>query len=457
LRSLIRGPFTDPRKTALFVLNALGSGKRTLDRIIEEAPIQTAPFSQRDRALLNALVFGVLRWQGRLDWIISHFSKMPLHRIERKVLNILRLGAFQVVYLDRVPDSAAVNTSVELAKSSASSPVSGFVNGVLRSLAGNHRNVPFPNLSDDPVAALSIGKSFPEWMVKRWLDRLGEAEAAAFCDAMNRIPPITLRTNTLRIDRSSLLDAIEGLVDEVHPTPFSPDGIFIAGPGQPIPEMKVFQSGCFQIQDEAAQMVSFLLDPRPGEAVLDACAGLGGKTGHLAQLMKNEGIIVAADRNPEKLERLESEMKRLGALNVRAVRSDLERPYDHGPLRRFDRILLDAPCSGLGVLRRNPDAKWSSSESAIIKSAKRQLRFLKTLSKHVVHGGRLVYAVCSTEPEETVSVVKEFLKLCPEFDIDRGPMPVFTAGLVGPEGYLTTYPHRHLMDGFFAAPLKRNR
>ncbi|UCF94093.1 MAG: 16S rRNA (cytosine(967)-C(5))-methyltransferase RsmB [Desulfobacterales bacterium] len=447
----------DVRKTALLILNALETGRQTLDHLLEEACSANVRFAQRDRALLNALVYGVLRWRGRLDFIIAKFSQTPPRKIDSQVLNILRLGLFQIIYLDRVPDSAAVNTSVELTKSMAAPWVSGFVNALLRRAARDHRRVAFPKSDDDPVTALAAGKSFPPWLVERWLKRFTPAQVGSFCDALNTIPPTTLRTNTLRTSRAKLLQALAGEVATIEPTAFAPDGLCCYQPKTPVPKLKGFADGWFQVQDEAAQLVSLFFNPQPGDTVLDACAGLGGKTGHIAQLMQDRGTITALDHNSQKLRQLRLEMQRLGLSSVSTCPHDLDNPWGQPPAPRFDGILLDAPCSGLGTMRRNPDVKWASGKQNLRRYQTRQLKFLDRLAPLAKPSGIMVYAVCSTEPEETHEVVQAFLKKRPEFAIDTslGELPPKALTAVDAQGYFRTFPFLNTMDGFFAVRLRR--
>ena len=445
------------RNTALFILNTLDRGRKTLDRVLEEDITDKERYlSKRDRALVNALVYGVIRRRGTLDWIIDYFSDTRLNAIDSNILNILRLGLFQIIYLDKIPVSAAVNTSVEMAKSFTSPKVVRFVNAVLRSSVRNYKKVTFPDRNKDPVKALSTTKSFPEWLIKKWLDCFGLEETEVICDAVNNIPPITVRTNTLKISREDLINKLESDVELIDYTSYSPDGIYFFKPKLPIPKMKTFKNGWFQVQDEAAQLVTYLLNPQPGETILDACAGLGGKTGHIAQMMKNKGKIVAMDKNNEKLLRHESEMKRLGISIVQTCIHNLDKPFDKNYINRFDRILLDAPCSGLGVLRRNPDIKWLMSKKNLIHYKEKQVKFLDNISYLVKPSGVLVYAVCSTEPEENEEVIKVFLNKHPEFVIEKKPdgLPFNARSLVNKNGYLITFPHTNNMDGFFSVCLR---
>ena len=447
------------RKTSLYILNILDQEVKTLDSLLEDVFREKPHFSKQDRAFLQALVYGVLRWRGRLDWIIDYFSKPRLNKINPNVLNILRLGLFQVVYLDRIPVSAAVNTSVEMTKAAAAPWVVRYVNGLLRNAVRGYSAVVFPDVGKNPIKALATKKSFPEWLIKRWLDRFGLKETGLLCDAINAIPPITVRCNTLRTNRENLFKALEGHVEKIGITNYAPDGIFFFNPNRSIPNIKAFKAGLFQVQDEAAQLVTLLLNPQPGEIILDACAGLGGKTGHIAQLMKNNGRLVAMDKDGNKLLRLESEMCRLGVSIVTTCIHDLSTPLDREHFGRFDRILLDAPCSGLGVLRRNPDIKWRALRQNPVYYQKRQALFMDSLAHLVKPAGTLVYAVCSTEPEENESVIKGFLNKHANFVIEKKSTGLSrdACSLITRDGYLKTFPHLNNMDGFFSVRMKRKK
>lgn len=445
------------RRQALSVLNALNDGRRTLDGILDEVLTNESALSKRDKALFHTLVYGVLRWRNRIDWMINIFSKTSISRIDPKVLNLLRLGLFQIVYLSRVPVSAAVNTSVEMAKTISGPWVVRFVNAVLRRAVREYQQITWPDVTGDPVTALAVTKSFPEWLIKKWLDRFGLKETSAICDAVNNIPPITVRTNLLKTSRDILFASLYEEVKKIELTPYAPDGIRFFNPRISISEMKAFQEGWFQVQDEAAQLVTCFLDPQPGENILDAGAGRGGKTGHIAQLMGNCGSIVALDNDEKKLAQLKAEMKRLGVSIVNTCCHDLRDPVEEKRLKAYDRILIDAPCSGLGVLRRNPDIKWSEFKINLKRYTQKQLSFLDNLVPLVKLEGVLAYAVCSNEPEENEAVVESFLKKHSNFVIDNNHGRLsFEADLfVDQNGYFKTFPHRHHTDGFFCVKLKR--
>jgi 16S rRNA (cytosine967-C5)-methyltransferase len=446
------------RETALAVLNRLDRGSLTLDLILEQTLGATPRLQRRlDKSLFHALVFGVLRWRGRLDHILSHFSRTALDKIDPPVLNVLRLGLFQILYLDRVPNSAAVNTSVEMTKGVAARRAADFVNAVLRRASREAHRVPFPDLRNQPVKALAARHAFPKWLVKRWLDRGGLKETEALCRAINVIPPLTLRVNELRVGRERLMAALTARGVIAQPGKWSDAGIRTTGPSGDLAAIPAFQKGWFQVQDEAAQLVTLLLSPRPGERVLDACAGRGGKSAHAAQCMADSGRLLAVDRHPGKLARLAAEMKRLGITIVKPLAHDWHETGAALPGGGFDRILLDAPCSGLGVLRRNPDSKWSTAAHRLRRLQRQQLQLLDRVAPCLKPGGILVYAVCSTEPEETTAVLESFIRYHPGYRA-VGPGQGFPEGaraLVDGKGFLRTSPHPHGLDGFFAVRIRK--
>jgi 16S rRNA (cytosine967-C5)-methyltransferase len=437
----------EPRKSALYVLNRLDSGDKTLDALMDELHESRGPSSRRDRGLMQALVYGVLRRRSRIDGIISRFSKTGLRKIKPDVLNILRLGIFQLLYMDRIPASAAVNTAVDMAKAVSAPWTARFVNAILRRVAAG----PIPGAAN-PAEENSV----PVWLYNRWRQRFGKRQTRAVCQAVNGIPPITIRVNTLKTTRTDFHSVVSEHADNAFPTVFSPEGISLVAPAKAIFEMPGYAEGHFQVQDEAAQLIGHLLSPVPGETVLDACAGLGGKTGHLSQLMDNRGRLVAVDRDGRKLVRLEDEMKRLGVTIAATCRHDISTPLTDFSPAAFDRILLDAPCTGLGVLRRNPDAKWRVSESDIERLHGVQSSLLGAIAPLLKPSGILVYVVCSTEPEENESVIEKFLGSHPDFR--TAPIEtsaIFPKSCITENGFFKTYPHSLSMDGFFAARLKK--
>ena len=448
---------TQARNIASNVLYRCQSGKHTLDHVLSQADQQIQRLHRVDRALLHAIVYGVLRWQARLDWVIDHLTLRPGKRIDPLVRVILRMGVFQIHYLERIPISAAVNTCVELTKKKQRKWASGFVNSVLRRAADRGKEIPWPDRNNDPIAFMSIFHAFPQWLISRWIGYWGMDETEALCKAINTIPPITIRTNTLRVDRRRLMEHIQTEAKGVSPTAHSPEGISFSSVSHPLAHWKAFQKGWFQVQSEAPQCIAHLLDVSSGHRVWDACAGLGTKTAHLAQRMENKGHIVATDLSANKLDELKVEMRRLGITIVDPLQLDLAQPPAHWHYSPYDRILVDAPCSGLGVLQKNPDGKWRSNPTVIQNNSHQQLTLLDNAAVHLKPKGIMVYAVCSIEPEENEQVIQGFLQKHPEFAIDQPKLDqvMDRKELLTSEGFVKTLPHQHQMDGFFAAALKK--
>ncbi len=445
------------RDTAVRILQKIQGGNATLDRVIEATEPHLRQMTRSDRALVHALVYGVLRWQGRLDWMIDHLAVKSPKKIDPLIRIILRIGVYQILYMDRIPPSAAVNTCVELTKDFKKKWASGFVNGLLRSLIRQERQIPWPAPNGDPAAHLAVQQAFPIWLISRWIHRWGLEDTEELCRHINEIPAITLRTNTLKISRTELMEQIGGYAKTVEAAVHAREGIHVASLNEPLVQWPAFRRGQFQVQSEAAQLIGHLLAPRPGQNVWDACAGLGTKSAHLAQIMENRGTILASDLRTDKLGKMDKEMQRLGIGIVTIRHLDLSDPPSDLAPRSFDRILVDAPCSGLGVLQRNPDGKWRLGPGDIQHNGQRQLSLLTMAARYLKPDGTLVYAVCSLEPEENEAVVAHFLQKHPEFGIYRPetkPSRDFSK-LLTKKGCLRTTPHRHGMDGFFAAAFKR--
>jgi 16S rRNA (cytosine967-C5)-methyltransferase len=406
-----------------------------------------------DRGLFAELVFGVLRRQGTLDYVLTGLLTQPLLRLEPQVLIFLRLGLYQLMYLDRIPESAAVNESVNLAKQSLPR-ASGLVNAVLRNYLRNKDTVTFPDPIAAPADSIAARHSHPAWLVKLWFSQLGETETELLAEAASRQPPLTLRANTLMTTRDELLNMFVTNGITVAPCRFSPHGIQIEGRHH-IPGLPGFREGLFAVQDEASQMVAFLLDPQPGERVLDTCAAPGGKATHLAQLMGSLGEVLAMDNSGSKLPLILETAQRLGITNIRTRAADLLQSAAL-PAAAFDRVLLDAPCSGLGVIRRNPEAKWRLTPDDITRLAAVQKTMLKNAVRLLRPGGVLVYSTCSTSQQENEAVVLDFLSRNTDCVLENlnGLFPeyreVFTE-----DGMFRAWPHRHGMDGFFAARLRK--
>lgn len=450
----------DPRYIAFTLIQAGQKPTLPLDRAIENAASQIDRLGQKDKGLLHAIVFGVFRHRGRIDQLIGHCAKLAFDRIDPKVKTILRIGVFQIVFLDRVPDFAAINTSIELAKPICGKKASGFINAVLRNIARSHKDIALPCAHDNLPGHLSAAFSIPSWLGKRWAARYGKEKTVALAGALMALPSLTLRVNPCKISRTDLMKKFEHAGIKTHTTWFSPVGLQIQASGIAIPDLPGFNEGMFQVQDEAAQLAVQLLAPKPGENILDACAGLGTKTCHMALEMNGKGDITANDTGQGKAERLDKEAERLNIDMIRTTHVDMARAGINDFSSYFDRVLVDAPCTGLGVLGRNPDTRWKRKPKDMMRMAALQKKILNGAANVVAPGGVLVYAVCSCEPEETTQVIQRFLDKRKDFTPDpsgfAAHLPFFCESDTKPFNK-STFPDYLDMDGFFMARMRRNK
>ena len=444
----------DPRALAFTVLERVAGGgyaDRTLDAELRRRPT----LDPRDRALATELVYGILRHQGRLDYALGRFCKQPLPKLELKVLLLLRLGAYQLLCLERIPESAAVNTTVELARRLALERATGFINGVLRALGRGRQQLVWPDADRAPLAHLEQALSLPHWLAERWLQELGATEARQLAAALLEPAPTTLRVNTLRTDRPAFLAALAAAGHQGEATRFAPEGVRLLSRGAaPLPGDA---EGWYQVQDEASMLIAHCLGPRAGEVLLDVCAAPGGKTTQMAALTGNRGRITAVDLHPQRLRLVEHGAARLGCSGITTRAWDLTRRPTFLDPASCDGVLVDAPCSGLGVLRRNPEARWRLHPADITLLAERQAAILQQAAPLVKPGGRMLYAVCTTTPEETDCQVAAFLAAHPDFRLEPlyTHLPAACRELLDAHGCLRSWPHRHGLDGFFAARLVR--
>ena len=444
----------NPRLLAFEILQRVEDGAFA-DMVLDSTLKAFPSMDSRDRGLCSELVYGVLRYQGRLDGALARFCARPLAKLERSVLQLLRLGAYQILCLDRIPGRAAVNETVNLTHLLGLKRASGFVNGILRSLERGKEELSWPDPAADPLGALEQVGSIPRWLAARWFAEMGFEEAMALAEANLEPAPRTLRVNRLKIDpaayQAKLLE--EGL--EAEPTAYAPEGLILAPRSGR--QLSGYDEGLCQLQDEASQIVAQLLGAKPGERILDVCAAPGGKTTQLAALCGNEAKVMAIDLHPQRVALIQEGAKRLGAGCIDARVWDMCRRPDFLDPASFDRVLVDAPCSGLGVLRRNPEIRWRRTEAEIAELARLQRAILETSAPLVKPGGRLIYSLCTWTKEEAAGVVADFLAAFPDFErLDlRLEAPSHWAELFDAEGCLRTWPHRHGMDGFFAAGFLR--
>ncbi len=446
-------PTDSPRRAAYEILLRVDDG--AFSDLVLESVLARSTLDLRDRRLVTELVYGVLRLRGRLDFALTQFCDRPLQRLQSEVLRLLRLGAYQLLELDRIPSHAAVNSTVELARELELDKASGLINGVLRSLVRGRETIPWPP-PEKIKPYLQHVCSEPVWLTKEIMRQLPNIEARALGESLATAPPLTLRVNTLKISRAEYLDALSEAGHRAVPCHYAPEGVTLEQRGDaPLPGNS---SGWYQVQDEASILIGHLLDVEPGQKILDSCAAPGGKTTHLGVLTEDRAEIIALDKYPRRVELIEAGAARLGISSIHARDWDLTRPPDFLSPQSFERILLDAPCSGLGVLRRNPEGRWNKSSVNLRELALLQRQILDNIAPLLKPDGRLLYSVCTFSHIETDALIDSFLADHPEFELEdlADRVPPAWSDLLSARGTLRSYPHRHhQMDAFFAARLRR--
>jgi 16S rRNA (cytosine967-C5)-methyltransferase len=431
------------------LLNRVERSDAYLDRLLE-AEMRSTDMNELDKGLMNEIVTGVIRWQSKIDWVLTGFFHGNFTKAETNIKNALRVALYQILFLDKIPHSAAVNESVEFIKRLRGQKVGDLVNAILRNILRNVENIRYPDPKEDRIQHLAVIESHPYWLVKRWVERFGYDEAKSLLAANNRRPDLTLRVNRLKIDFNYFLSQLDH-----HQVQFSRSSYLdffvrvrhMSGIGG----SEMFRQGFFVVQDESAGLAVQLLDPKPGDRVLDMCAAPGGKTTFIGELMKNMGEVVAVDRYETRLNLVKTACQRLGIANAHFITADA------GTLQTqpADRVLVDAPCSGLGVLAKKPDAKWKREPEDLVRLVLLQASILENAMAHVKPGGVLVYSTCTTEPEENMMLVKSALATHPEFTIENAGQFV-KPEVVHQDGYIETFPNKHGMDGAFAIRLKKS-
>lgn len=411
---------------------------------------QTESLQQTDRALAHELVLGVLRNQRWLDCLIEHYSARDPQRLDVPVRLALRLGLYQLRFLSRIPDSAAVNESVKLVRLARLRSAEPFANAVLRRATREPEYDPAAAITD-PVERLAVETSNPSWLIERWLNSWGWAVASDFARANLEAPPAAFRVvNTCdEASTKGVLESLRAAGATVSASTVAPGAWRVTGAAGLLPELS--KAGRIYLQDEASQLVVHVLDARRGDRVLDVCAAPGSKTTHIADLTRGESLIVAGDLHDHRLRTVVAAAESQRLPNIRCVALDAleELPFTAAS---FDRVLVDAPCTGTGTLRRNPEIRWRITPADIDDLANRQLRILLNAARMLKRGGRLVYSTCSVEPEENEQVVDKFLNAGVEFQ----PLILPVAqSLITPEGAARIWPQRDGADGFFIAAFER--
>ncbi len=438
--------YTGVRGIAVKILNRIEKTDAYLDKLLD-FEMRNSELSGTDKALLFEIVHGVVRWMGRLDWILTGFYKGQFAKAIPDLKNGLRVALYQVFFLDKIPDYAAVNEAVEFVKKLQGQKVANISNAILRNILKTKDGIRYPDPNEDLVGYLSTYLSHPSWMVKRYLERFGREETEKLLLANNEKPFLTLRVNSIKTNHQDLLNLLDSVNLKYRVGKYIPDFIQLQNLTN-ITAWEYFAKGYFNIQDESTGLACKLLDVIPEMRVLDLCAAPGGKTAYIAALMKDKGEIIAVDKFDARLRLLQKNCERLEITSVKPIVADALEFRDIP----FDRILVDAPCSGTGTLSKKPDIKWRKDIFDIKKNTEYQLKLLQKAATLVKKGGVIVYSTCSIEPEENFEVVKKFLDTNPDFQL-KSAKGILPDEVVDENGCIQTYPHRDQMDGVFAAKL----
>jgi len=441
------------RRLAVDILDKVHLSKDFAGYLLDECLDFNNLSGTADGRLLTHIVYGVLRLRGHLDWILINLCHGNWKKTDESIKNILRTGLFQLKFSDRLPAFAVVDEAVKIAK--VINPAkSGLVNAVLRNYLRHSSSINFPSPEENQAEFIAAFYSHPLWLTKIWLSLFGLQNTEALCAANNEMPPLTVRVNTLKISPDELQEKLKHAGFDPSSTSFSPDGLFLNNSPSPIQKTDFFQKGFLRIQDEASQLISHLVCPKSQESVLDVCSGTGGKTTHLAAILKNTGKILALDYDLNKLEELKKDAARLSITIIETKQTDLTERLPESLTEKFDSVLIDAPCSGSGTLRRNPEIKWRIQAADLIEIAKTQNTILQNASFAVRKGGYLIYCTCSLLPQENENIINNFLSFNPDFSVCPPP-PFISPRLIDSRGFFRTFPPLHNMDGFFAAVLRR--
>ena len=460
------------RKAAFEVLLKFEKGeikflKESLNRFTETHEIQ-----KNDLALATDIVYGVMRWRGLLDFKISKFSQKKISSIDKEVLIILRMSVYQFLFLNKIPPRAVVDEGVKLAYYCRKRSAADFINGILREFLrkgkeawgmehgaeGREHGAERLGIEAGDIKALSIACSHPEWMVRRWMSRFGLERVKRLCKFNNEIPPNAIRVNTIKTTRSHLAELFTEQKMECEFSKYCEDGLIVPSL-QGIAQNPLFKKGYFYIQDEGSMLVSRILKPEPGENILDLCSAPGGKTTHIAQIMGDKGLVIALDNKFGRLSIIKENCSRMGISALKIICGD---GRESGSLlkMKFDKVLVDAPCSGTGILRRNPEIKWMRSFSDIVDLKKLQEKILNNACYCVKPNGILVYSTCSIELEENQEVIESFMSNHKNFVLEKitDEIPHKARKFVTKEGYFQSLPDimdNPAPDGFFVAKMRK--
>ena len=442
----------NPRQLAFIALRDIHRQGAYTDIALDRV-LRTATLNSADRGLLTQLVYGCARQTRSLDALIDQLGKKKASQQPPELRTILHIGLYQLRYQERIPASAAVNTTVELAKENGFKGLTGVVNGMLRQYSRLAEAATEPlQLPQEPIQRLGILHSFPDWIIQMWVEQLGVEETEQLCQWLNQSPTIDLRINPLQVSIEDVEAAMSTADVDVQRVPHLPQALRIVGGAGAIGQLPGFTEGWWTVQDSSAQLVSHLLDPRAGDVVIDACAAPGGKTTHIAELMGDEGKIFACDKTASRLKKLKENAQRLQLHSIQIFTGDSRNLPEF--TNSANAVLLDAPCSGLGTLHRRPDIRWRSTPANIDELAILQGELLEQAASWVKPGGVLVYATCTLHPQENEKVIQASLARHSHWQIEppapASPLKAFST----PQGWIKVWPHLHQMDGFFMVLLR---
>lgn len=441
--------YAGPRGIAVKVLNRIFKTDAYLDKLID-SEMKNIELSGKDKALLFEIVHGVIRWSLKLDWILTGFYKGQYSKLMQDIKTAMKVALYQLLFLDKVPEYAAINEAVEFVKKLQGKKSGDMTNAVLRNILRNKENIRYPDKETDLVNYLSVVYSHPVWLVKRWLKQFGEDFTSKLMESNNERPKLYLRLNKLKTSKSELITLLDEVDVKYKNCAYFDEFLELKSISN-ITDWEYFKKGYFNIQDEATGFGVKLLDVKASDRVLDMCSAPGGKTSFLAAEMDNEGEIVAIDLHESRIKILEQNLERLGVKNVKTVAVDTLKFKDE---EKFTKILADVPCSGLGTITKKPDIKWKRMLSDLYEMPKLQFRILEKGASLLRVGGEIVYSTCSIDREENIDIVNKFLEKYSNFELINASYK-FDKNLLDSNGCVQIYPHIHNIDGAFAAKIRK--
>lgn len=440
--------YSGVRGLAVKILNRVERSDAYLERLLENE-MRNSELVGQDKALLYELVHGVVRWMGRLDWVLNGFYKGQFSKAIPNLKNGLRVALYQILFLDRIPDHASVNEAVEFVKKLQGQKPADLTNAILRNIIRSKNAIRYPDPEEDLIGYLAAYYSHPSWMVKRYVARFGREETEKLLQANNEKPYLTLRINLLKTNVEEFRKLLDSVGLKFRSGKYFEEFVQLQNLTN-ITAWEYFGKGYFNIQDESTGLACRLLDVNENMRVLDLCSAPGGKTAYLTVMMKDKGEVVAIDKFESRLRLVKQNLDRLGIKSVKTIAIDaLEFRGE-----KFDRVLADVPCTGTGTLSKKPDIKWKKDIFDIRKMNELQYKLICKAAEMVKPGGAFVYSTCSIEPEENFEIVKKFLDNHPDYKLERADGK-FTRDLVDEHGCIQTFPHIHQMDGAFAARIIR--